>query len=346
MPAGQTPGGMNTIIPLFDVSGQLKIEFSRNPKSYPLNRYTAQINSSIPRGAYAYFNPNEHVRQRQTSKWAYGQPMPTGYDNLLRFEQKNFVCERYAFPATLDMEATNWSSFDVRAMHAKKLAQQAMINRTAVVLGTITTTSNYPSANVVTATVAGGGFLSGGTTADPRILNALTYASNLIMSATGGRAGLAGARFGVLMNHNTAVALSRTREIREYVMQQANSPGMITGASELMDATAYMLPPRLYKFDVVVEDTFRNTGNPDSALDLNLPVFPDNTLIVYVVDGGFEKSYGDQSFSTFTQFVYEDMTTESAEDAWNRLIHLKVVDNFDFKITSPVTGVVITNIFS
>lgn len=348
MAVGSFPGGINTIIPLHDASGNLQIEFSRNPKSCKLNKYTVQQAVSVPRGAYAYFNPNDTIRLKSGSKWAPGTPSPTGYTNLQGFEQKNFVCERYAFVSTLDQLGVDVGSWDVQKMHAKRLALQAMISRTNVVLGVITNTANYAAANVVTATVASGsGFLDGGTTADPRIMNAFQYAMQLIQVATGGRAGVAGAKFGALMSVDTARRLSRSREIREYVMQQINAPSLVTGSDEsFMSSTNYMLPDMLYKVDVVVEDTFINTGNDASVLDVNSNVMPNNVIIIYVREGGFNKEYGDQSFSSFTQFVYEDMTTEAMVNTWDRLVALRVTDFFDFKITSPVSVVVITNVFS
>lgn len=282
------------------------------------------------------------------NKWSPGTPSPTGYTNLQGSEQRSFVCERYAFVSTLDQLGIDVASWDVQKVHTKRLALQAMINRTAVVLGIITNTANYPAANVVTATAASAsGFLDGGTTADPRILTAFQYCMLLIQTSTGGRAGMAGAQFGALMSPDTARRLARSREIREYPMQQVGSPGLITGKDrELMSAAKYGLPEVLYGVDIVVEDTFQNVGNDASAADVNAAIMPNNTIIFFVREGGFNKEYGDQSFSSFTQFVYEDMTAEALVNTWDRLTALRVVDFFDFKITSPVSVAVITNCFS
>jgi hypothetical protein len=148
------------------------------------------------------------------------------------------------------------------------------------------------------------------------------------------------------MNDKTALRLAVSREIREYVMQNPESLKLVTGDNEdFMDASSYMLPTRLYKFDIIVEDGFVNTGNPDATLDVNSRLFPDATIVVGVRTGGFNKEYGEADFSTYTQFVHEDMTVESKTDDWDRLVYLRVVDNFDFKITSPKSGFVITSVF-
>lgn len=342
---GQMPNGVNTLIPLFEASGHLQIKFSRNPKSFKLNTYTAQIAAPQARGAYLEFNPNDTIRLQSSHKWAYGTPASAGFENQQGFTQRNFFTQRYQFATTLDKFAVDIGSFDVQKVHSENLALKAMINRTNVSLATITNTANY-GANTATATALAGGFLDGGTTADPRLAKALYAAAAAIQKATAGRAGLAGARFGVLLSPNTATRLSVSREIREYVMQNPESLKLVTGENEsFMDSASYMMPNRLYKFDIVVEDAFINTGNPESALDVNTTIMPDNVLIVYVVTGGFKKEYGAEDFSTFTQFVHEDMTVEYRADDWDRLIYLRVVDNFDFAITSPKSGYVITAVY-
>jgi len=347
MPVGAFPNGLNTLIPLFEASGHLQIKYSRNPKSFKLNSYTVQIAAPQARGSYLEFNPNDTIRKRSKAKWAYGTPAAAGFDNLQGFEQKNFFCERYNFPTALDKFSVDLGSFDVQKVHSEKLAVQAMLNRTEVALTAITNTSNYPAANVATATALAGGFLDQGTTADPRIFKALTSAQQAINKATGGRAGAPGAKCGVLMSPNTALRLAYSREIREYVMQNPEALKIVTGENDsFMSSASYMLPDNLYKFETVVEDAFVNTGNPDSTADDNVTLFPDNVLIVFVKTPGWNKSYGEADFSTFTQFVHEDMTVEAKTEEWDRLIYLRVVDNFDFKITSPKSGFVITNVYA
>jgi len=347
MPVGAYPNGLNTLIPLFEASGHLQIKYSRNPKSFKLGEYTVQVAAPSARGAYLEFNPNDTIRKLSKSKWPYGTPAPAGFENLQGFEQKNFFCERYVFPTALDKFSVDMGSFDVQKVHSEMLAVKAMINRTEVALTAITNTANYPSTNTATAAALAGGFLDQGTPSDPRIFKALTAAALAIQKATGGRAGQAGAKFGVLMSVNTALRLSYSREIREYVMQNPEALRLVTGDNDnFMSSASYMLPDNLYKFTTVVEDSFVNTGNPDAtATDLNTNQMPDNTLIVFVKTGGWNKTYGEADFSTFTQFVHEDMTVEMKQEEWDRLTYLRVVDNFDFKITSPKSGYVITSVY-
>lgn len=346
MPAGTFPNGLNTLIPLHEASGHLQVKYSRNPKSFKLNKYTVQVAAPLARGAYLEFNANDGVRLRSKSKWPYGTPARVSFDNQVGFEQKNFFCERYNFDTALDQFAVDMASFDVQKIHSEKLARLAMINRTEVALTSITNVANYPSDHTATATDLAGGFLDGGTTSDARLFKALTEASIVIQRSTAGVGGIPGAQFGILMSPKTALKLAVSREIREYVMQQPDSMKLVTGDDEgFMSSASYMLPDRLYKFETVVEDSFVNRGNPDSALDINTTQMPDNVIIVYVKTAGWNKSYMEADFSTFTQFVHEDMTVETETRPWDRMHLLRVVDNFDFKITAPKSAFVITGVY-
>lgn len=345
MAAGNYANGLNTVIPLFEASGNLQVEFARNPKSFALNQYSSRISAPTPRGTYLYFNPNDAVRVLGTKKWAYGTPRPAGFQNQQGFTVKNFFCERYTETTTLDKFSVDVGSFDVQAIHTRRLAAQLMINRTNVSVAKMIDTTQYPAANVfATATAAGaGGSVYAGTTADPRLFKLLSGAAQIIQKATGGRVRVG--ELGFICNQVTAQKLSLSREIREYVMQQPTAYQMVTGEKNAL-MSAYLLPDQLYRFNVAIEDTFINLGNQDSTADVNTNCFPDNTIIVYVREGGLEAQYGAGGYSTYTHFVYDDMNAKAVVDDWNQLVQLAVDDNFDFQVTAPVTGVIIQDVSS
>lgn len=351
--ASTFPGGLNTMIPLFDQSGHLQISYGRNPKSYALNKYTAQQVCPGPRGAYLTFDPLDAHRLNQDHKWAFGTQRPSNPGNLQGFRQSNFVCERYNFDATLDNLAIDLASFDVTKVHTEKLARQAMLSRTKQCLTKVLTTTNYSSAwqssNVKSCATllnvaAASSYLSGGTTADPRIQTVLQEAALIVQAGTGGIGPDSG--ISVLMNHKTAIKLGRTREIREYLSNQVNSVDMITGEGKMF--AKYGLSSNLYGFNVVIEDAYINSSNKDvsgealSVIDTTL----DNALYLFVREGDLMKSYMDAGFSSWTTFVYNDFETVAQVDDFHKLTRLAVTDFVDFQITAEPTVVKITNIFS
>ncbi len=147
------------------------------------------------------------------------------------------------------------------------------------------------------------------------------------------------------MNHNTAMLLSSTREIREYLQQQGESLKMIRMGDDNYNAI-YGLPDRLYNYKVVVEDAFYSGANRGNASETGTTVFPDNTIVMFLADGDLEVPEGATSFSTCHRFAFEEFGLETKDDSWDRLVHLSAVLDYDVQIVAPPTGCIITNIFS
>ena len=335
-------------VPYLDLSGNLLVKFARNPKSIRarLNAYTKQIVCGNVFGNYLYFDP-AYLGRRATGNdptWAYNSNRPQQINDGQTFETKRFETVRYSFEDSIDMETVKSANWEIQKTVTEAIALRAMVNRTYLTQSVIHTTSNYPSANVVTATVASGsGFLDGGSTADPRILNTFNYARNLIQLATA--SSFDGGEFGVMMNPNTARKLMATRELREYLMQQSGSGGLITGKDEPYWA-GEGLPAYLYNAKVIVENCTVNVNNPGAASDVQSYVFPDNVLVFFLREGDLDAQEGTSGFSSFTQFVHEDMTVEAYTDQRHRRLWFSVTDNFVAKVTSPISVVYITNVFS
>ena len=341
-------GQASTVIPLFELSGNLMVAYGRNQKDFAVNKYTRTTSVKSTVGNYVRFNPKDLARMPnlpQKPHWAAGTPAPTGFHETLGFETVPFRTQREAFAKTLDKRSVDVASFPIMKTHTAALGQQAMTYLAYRCCAALTTTANFDASHVFTATTASGtGVLSGGTTADPRIKNAFDYAARLIQKDTFGAV-----RYGqlsVLMNHNTAMQLSSTREIREYVMQQADAYKMIRMDADKNYNALYGLPDRLYNYNVVVEDAFYNPYNRSNASEAGTVVFPDNTIVMFLADGDLEQPEGASSFSTCHRFAYEEFTLETKDDTWNRLVEMRAVLDFDVQIVAPPTGCIITNVFS
>lgn len=349
------PGGSgpNTIIPLFELSGNLMVAYGRSMSDFKVNRYCriTPVKSTV--GNYLRFNPNDLARfqnlptdprSAQGPAWPLGTPPRTGFDGTVGFETQEFRCQRFQFPITIDKTTVDVSSFPIMKTHTAKLGQEAMTHRAWRVARTLGNTSNYAANHVATATALNNsGFLSGGTTGDPRIMNTFNAAARQIMQDTYGAV-----RYGklsVLMNHNTALKLAATREIREYVMQQEGAIKNVRMDDENYNGV-YGLPARLYNCNVIVEDTFYNPYNRGNASEGGSPVVEDNKIIMFLADGDLEQPEGATSFSTCHIFAYEEFKLETKDDDWDRLVYMRATEFYDVQIVAPPTGFVITNIFS
>ncbi len=343
------PGLSSTVIPLFELSGNLMVAYGRNQKDIRVNDYsrTTAVKSTV--GNYLRFNPKDLARLPnlpQKPHWAPGTPSPTGFHETVGYEVVPFRTSREAFATTLDKRSVDIASFPVMKTHTAKLGQQAMTYVAYRVCTALTTTGNFDATHVFTATTASGtGVLSGGTTADPRIKNAFDYASRIIQKDTFGAVKYG--QLSVLMNHNTAMRLSSSREIREYVMQHAEAYKAVRMDPDKNYNAVYGLPDRLYNYKLVVEDSFYNAGNRGAAsADVASTVFPDNTIVMFLADGDLEQPEGASSFSTCHRFAYEEFTLETKDDTWNRLVEMRAAMDFDVQIVAPPTGCIITNVFS
>ena len=348
-------------VPTLELSGNLMIGFSRNIKDYNVNRYVKLVPVKKDRGAFLYFNPQDNARlpgynssapTRDGNKWPSGTASQRGFGNAARFYQGNFVTQRYQFAVTLDGKSVDLANFPVQKINTEILAQQAMTRRAISVCNNLFNSSNYPSSQVA-ATASGvsdvGGNLYAGTTASPYIKKMVDYALYTIQKATMGSIRMP--EVSMLMNVRTAMKLSQTREIREYVMQQAGAGDLIEGKGELYNTSTYGLPKKLYTVNVLVEDLFYDAANKSNdatitAADTGSPVVADNTLLFLVRSQDLEGVEGGMDRSTAAMFLYEDMTVESKYDPWDRLLDLRVVDDYDVQTTSPVSAFLVSDVSS
>jgi hypothetical protein len=352
------PGGNDTFIPTLDLSGNLQVRFSRNVQSYGVNRYMKVVPVKKTRGSYLYFNPFDQIRlninastpSKSGVKWAPGTPRPRNTLGSIGFEVRTFTTQRYSESITLDSQGIDLANWDVQKANTEALAQKMMTLRAFNACSALTTSGNYPAAHVkASATAVGvGGTTASGTTSDPRIKKLLDAAGIQIQKATGGR--IRQGELAVLINAETAIKWSQTREIREYVMQSAGSEKMLTMRGTPLNSR-YGLPDYLYDYQVIVEDLFYDDANRPGTTTLYdaqaaSPVFPASHALILTRSENLEGAEGAADYSTGAFFVYEDMTVESQEDKWNRLVDLSVVDNYDTKITAPVASYLVQDVFS
>ncbi len=86
------------------------------------------------------------------------------------------------------------------------------------------------------------------------------------------------------MNHNTALKLSASRELREYLMQNATARDEIVMRKSPINS-AYGLPSVLYNYNVIVENVFYNAYNRGGVGATGTVVVPDNKILVFLADG-------------------------------------------------------------
>ncbi len=340
------PGGTNTFVPL-DITGNLQVGYSRNGAKFAVNQITKLTPVKKMKGDYIYFNPLDLARLpgglTAQNKWAPGTPRPTGFNNAQGFELRNFTCERYAFPVTLDQLGVEQAEWPVIKINSEAAAQLAMTNRALLVANVLVDTANYPTTHVATASSFGGGAWDAGTVTSPYILRGINAMAQFIQVDTVGR--LNYKNLSLVINPNTARKMAQSAEVHDYLARSQWALGQLTG-NEKNQNSMYGLPPQLYGVNIVIEDAVYNGDNKLKTAAAPTYVFPDAKAVLLMREEDLEGTEGAMSFSAVHLFCYEDMTVESKEDTWNRLTDLSVVDSVQAKMVSPVSACLATSVVS
>jgi len=344
--------GMNTFTPAFDpaATGSLQIEFTRNPKTFKLNRYSQLIPVTQLAGYYMRVDPKNAVRivNEQDGVWPIGQDRPTG-DPVDVDLTPQFACKRFTDGFNVPNETADSAKFDVVAMHARIAATKAMTRRTLRSWTTLTTAANYTSGENLFAntTALVGGAKPWNSGADnANIQEGVQAAVQRIQLNT---AGVVGPESVVMVcNPNTAKTISQQPEIRNYVKNYPAAMEFLKGSREF---STWNLPGNLFGLgDVVVEDAVRVTTRRGASTQTTTYVCPDNVVLFLGRPGGLIGVEGVPTFSALSIFAYEDMTIETfggGEDQQiNRRMRGGVTDNSDPNLTAPASAVYLQTCFT
>jgi hypothetical protein len=330
-------GGLNTFVPTFsEATGLIQTEFTRNVKSFALNRYSKLVPVTTVSGYYLKINSDEAVRvvDEKDFRWAYGEDRPTGVNNDFEFAQ--FVTKRYEKGFHIPYETAKVASWDIVAQHARSRATQLMTLRTQRALSVLTTSSNWGSNYSATGTAFGSGpaYTSG------NIQKLFQTATEKIMVATGGAVQMQDII--AVMSPKTAFKMSQSAELKDLI-KYTQGVQLMQGAGNY---SRYGIVPGLFGIgDIVIEDAVSVTSQKGATRTSDYMLGVDAVLFVSRPQGlvGVE---GGSNFATLTNFVYEDMTVETLDDPRNRRTVGSIVDNYVPELTAPLAGWYIANIAS
>ena len=333
-------GGLNTFVPTFsEATGLIQTEFTRNVKSFALNRYSKLVPVTQTSGYYLKINSDEAVRVVDTKdfRWAYGEDRPTGVTN--DFEFVKFTTERYERGFPLPYETVKQAAWDVVAQHARSRAAQMMTLRTYRALEVLTTAGNWTSGTNYFAdydTLTGG---TGGAYSDTNGIQKLVQtAVEKIMVNTGGAIQMSD--IVMVVSPKTAFNMSQDQDLQDLI-KYVGGMNLVTGQGQF---SRYGLSPSLFGIgDVVVEDAVR-VSNQKGATRAADYILGENEVVFLSRPQGLVGVEGGGNFATITNFTYEDMTVETFDDPINRRTRGSVVDNSVFELTAPLSGLFVADI--
>lgn len=341
--AYELPSATNVYVPSFDTTANLVVEFSRDPKKFPVNEYTTLTPVSKDVGLYLRLDPDNAIRllgvDGDAYAWPDGNDPPQGdYENL-GFEFQTYQTKRYSIPNLIGYKAKEQASFDIMEVHKRMLGVKHMTLRTKLVADVITNTANYPSGHTATATAAGGGQWSAGTIANPYIKKSLDYAFNVIRRSSGGVADDGDNNFSLVVGPATAQAMGSSAEVRDFIAQNPLAMEWMKGEKNVYGR--YGVPPILYGVRVIIENTPIITSNREAASTTKTDIFPAATAVLMIRKGDLVAP--SNAFSTCHVFSYEEMTAEVFDNVQARRHECRVTCDLVPKIVAPVTGFVFTS---
>ncbi len=348
------PSGFNTFVPSFEASGHLIVAYSRNVKDFSLNKYAAIKQVKKSQGYFLNLTAEEAARVINTdlreAVWADGGDAPSNEYGNETFNFLPFKTERYQWGFNVGYKAEEQADWKILAQYAAVKAQQAMTARSLLGYTALTTTTNYASSHVDTATnwssrAATPGFLSAGTATNPIIKAVFNKMAQQIFLDTLGA--VKQTKLKVVIDPVLADAMGRTQEVHSFLQQSPFALAQVRGDAPNQNGI-WGLPTELYGYEIVVEDTVRVStkkvsplNNPSSTATRAF-VPGGNTLVMCAGPGSLVSEAGGTDFSTLQFFMYEEMTVETRDDPDNRRTKGRVVEDYGAYVVAPASGAICT----
>lgn len=333
-------GQNNTYIKDHASSGRMIIEFSRNPKEFPLPNYIQVRPVKKQSGYYLKIDQRQAGRlvggELNDYVWPDGHPRPKTRQNGQEFNFHDFFCTRRNFGQPIGDLAREQADWSVEDTQEGMQAQQAMTARTLLVHTALDLSANWDATHYVNVTSIPGvsGTWDAALSTNLYIKKSLNYGAKRILKSTLGK--VRRKDLILVMNPDMATAISETQEIVDHIKQSPEAYSQLEQNSGRW--SEWGLPDRLYGFPVVVEDTVMVTSPKGAATQTEEFVMGGAKAYLLSRPGGLVSKGGGPSFSTVTLFAKEEMTVQRTHDQYNRLLDVDVVDHVGVGLTATAAG--------
>lgn len=345
------PAGASTHVQSFG-QGSLIIDFSRNQRDFKVNKYMQIVPVKKTTDLYLKMGIDECARiingDLAEFSWPDGSDRPGGNDGNEQFTFLPYMTQRKLYSARIGKLASANADWDIIQHHSRIKAAQAMTARTVKSLSVMTDTANYEASHTIDVTTisdesgANSGDWGAATVANGNIQRSLGYAANKIMMDS--NSVVKPEDLVVVMSPTCARSIALTQEIKDY-MKGSYEAGKVVRGEESWSNKTWNLPPELFGYSTIVEDTVKVTTRKGGTQTRSYAM-PDDKPFMCARVGGLEGVAEAPNFSTGVIFVYsdDDMSLEVYEDIRNRRTDIGVVDNFDVRLVASVSGFLFQNV--
>jgi hypothetical protein len=341
------PASGNVFVKDHAATGNLVVDFSRNPSKFAINKYIQIRTVEKEAGYFLRFTVEEAGRILSSGidemVWPDGQERPLRNEGTEQFLFGDYKTQRYDYGFNMGDKTVKQAGWDIVGQHSRIKAQQAMTGRTQLVKTILDTIGDGSGGGDTTHTSAvasitgNSGNWGQSTTQRQDIKRSLNHAAELILKDTLGAA--EESSLILVVSPNVAIQMSECQEIVDHVKHSDHAVAQIRGDQQFGNPNArFGLPLQLYGFDVVVDATYKTTSKKGASSTAKSAVLGTNVGYMVSRPGDLVATSGGPSFSTIMIFAYEEMTVETLKDSRNRRTEGHVVDDIDVVATAPVTG--------
>lgn len=331
-------GGNPYLLEWGPATGQIQVEYSRNPARFALPRIARIVPVTLEQGAYSIIENDQQVRVPDVKqyRWSKGQRRPRPMN--LEFGWGTYSTLRHAYGFQIPRETVKQAKWDVVAVHARGAAQLAMTARTVAAMTTLTTSGNWVASESYFATATALG--AGGYGTVGNIQKIIQAGVKRVHLNTGGAIGPG--EMSLVMGPETAQAWSQQSELKDYVKNYPLAYEWMRGSETFQ---IWGLPPMLWGCRVEVDDTVVVTTNKGASSITRGFALGANKLLFTSRQGPSTQEVSPEvgNFSTFSIFAYEDLTIEARAQEWDRLEEGSVVDNSVGAVTATRSGLYIAD---
>lgn len=340
-----TPGANSVYVKDHESSKRMRVDFSRDPKSFAINRYAQIWPASKQEGYYLEMGLEEAARilsdDAAEHNWADGADRPLDFTSLEDFEFKPFMTKRKSYTTVIGDLTSEQATWDILEQHLRKLSQKAMTARTMLAQTELQNASNYDSSHTsaVASIGANTGNFGTATTQNQIIKRSLNHAAEVILKDTLGAVRRKDLIF--VIGPELAHILSETQEFVDHVKGSPEAYGQVKGDLEGLNSE-WQMPDKLYGIPLVVEDCVRVSNRKGATASKAFVLGSAKAMLVSRI-GGLTGVDGAPSFSSIVQFMKEEMTVEREHEKFDRRCKLAVTDDFQAKLIAPVSSFLFTS---
>lgn len=340
-----TPGANSVYVKDHESSNRMRVDFSRDPKTFAVNRYAQIWPAKKQAGLYLEMGIEEAARVISDDgaefNWSDGGDRPNDHGSLEDFEWKAFLTKRKSYTTTIGDLTSEQCTWDILEQHLAKLSQKAMTVRTMAAQTELQNASNYAASH--TSAVASIGSNSGNfgaaTTQNQIIKRSLNHAAEVILKDTLGAVRRKDLIF--VIGPELAHIISETQEFVDHVKGSPEAYGQVKGELEGLN-TEWQMPDKLYGIPLVVEDCVRVSNRKGGTVAKSFVLGSAKAMLISRI-GGLTGVSDAPSFSSIVQFMKEEHTVEREHEKWERRTKLGVTDDFQAKLVAPVSSFLFTS---